>query len=83
MSLQKAVYPAGCARAAPGLKIERRPPLLSALDEGEKARVDHVDMGGKYAVRVVLAGLNRNALRQLNLEQAGIRVGNDLVVVAW
>ena len=37
----------------------------SALDEGEKIRVDHVGVGGRHAVRIVLVGLERSMLEQL------------------
>ena len=37
----------------------------SALDEGEKIRVDHVGMGRRHAVRIVLVGLERSMLEQL------------------
>src|SRR3984885_7227534 len=37
----------------------------SALDEGEKIRVDDVGMGGGHAMRVILVCLQRSMLEQL------------------
>ncbi len=56
--------------------------MVSALDEGQQVGVDRVRLCGGHAVREALVGLQRAILEQLCRQRPGVRIGNDLIVVA-
>src|SRR3954465_498835 len=54
----------------------------SALEEGEQVGVDDLGLCRGHPVREALIGLELTLLQQLQRKRRGIRVGDDLVVVA-
>ena len=53
-----------------------------ALDEGQEIGIDNVGMNRKHAVRVPRIDLQNRVLDQLCLQQDGVLVGYDLIVIA-
>ncbi len=57
-------------------------PAVSAPDECQEIRIDHVGIRGHHAVWEAGVNLERPLLEQFGLQQCGVFVGHNLVIVA-